>query len=216
MKNDQINIIVAGLSGQGVIMFSKVLTSVFAKTQYTVSTYEVLGTAHRGTLIFSHIRIGKNKWFSNLIPAGGGDMIIGFEPLETLRLGSYYLADGGHVIMNNRKIIPVYASVGRDFTSSQPRPLGYPSLDYINDYFLDMEVKTLDLNATGLAIEAGHYSATNMVLMGAMMGTGLIPTTVESIKSTIERLVPPGTVEVNLRAFDKGLEFYANAAEHAV
>jgi len=45
-----------------------------------------------------------------------------------------------------------------------------------------------------------------MVLLGAAMGTGLIPVRREVLIATIRRTVPEKTLERNLRAFETGLQ----------
>jgi len=211
-SNNTVSIAVAGLSGQGVIMLTKVMMSVFKDDpEYTIRTYEVLGTAHRGTLIFSHIRISKSPNVSFIISPGEADLLIGFEPLEALRVGAYYLKNGGQVIANSRKIIPVYASIGKDFFSEEPRLRGYPELDEIFEEFRQMDCKVVSFNATKEAIALGHFAMMNMIMMGAAISTGLLPLKLEQVESKIEELVPKGTAELNVKALYRGAELYAEA-----
>jgi len=213
VNRDQVNIVIVGLSGQGIVMFGKLLSSVFAHAEHKVTTFDVLGTAHRGTQVYSQIRISRAANISNLIPTGAADVVVGMEPLETLRAGAYYLADGGWAIYNTHKIIPMYASIGRDFTSDKPRPLGYPSLEFIKKTFEeDMGATTIPLDATAMAEEAGHSAAANTVLLGAMLRTGLVPASKESVLGAIEQLVPAGTAGLNQRAFEMGYTYQPAAA----
>jgi indolepyruvate ferredoxin oxidoreductase beta subunit len=214
-SNSTVSIAVAGLSGQGVIMLTKVMVSVFKDDpDYTVRTYEVLGTAHRGTLIFSHIRISKSPNVSFIISPGEADLLIGFEPLEALRVGAYYLKDGGQVIVNNRKLIPVYASIGKDFFSDKPRPRGYLELDEIFEEFKQMDCKVVGFNATKEAIALGHFAMMNMIMMGAAISTGLLPLKLEQVEAKIDELVPKGTAELNVKALYRGAELYSQAAKN--
>jgi indolepyruvate ferredoxin oxidoreductase beta subunit len=214
-SNSTVSIAVAGLSGQGVIMLTKVMVSVFKDDpDYTVRTYEVLGTAHRGTLIFSHIRISKSPNVSFIISPGEADLLIGFEPLEALRVGAYYLKDGGQVIVNNRKIIPVYASIGKDFFSDEPRPRGYLELDEIFEEFKQMDCKVVGFNATKEAIALGHFAMMNMIMMGAAISTGLLPLKLEQVEAKIDELVPKGTAELNVKALYRGAELYTEISKN--
>jgi indolepyruvate ferredoxin oxidoreductase beta subunit len=213
--NSTVSIAVAGLSGQGVIMLTKIMMSVFKDDpEHTIRTYEVLGTAHRGTLIFSHIRISKSPNVSFIISPGEADLLIGFEPLEALRVGAYYLKDGGQVIVNNRKIIPVYASIGKDFFSTEPRPRGYPELDEIFEEFNQMRCKVVSFNATKEAIALGHFAMMNMIMMGAAISTGILPLKLEQVEDKIEELVPKGTAELNVKALYRGAELYTEAVKN--
>jgi indolepyruvate ferredoxin oxidoreductase, beta subunit len=211
-NNNTLSIAVAGLSGQGVIMFTKVLMAAFKEDpDYIIRTYEVLGTAHRGTLIFSHIRISKSPNVSFIISPGEADILVGFEPLEALRVGAFYLKTGGLVITNNRKIIPVYASIGKDFFSDEPRPKGYPELEEIYDYFRGIDSKIVSFNATKAALDVGHYAIMNMILLGATLGSGLVPINLEKVKGKIYELAPEGTADMNIAALDKGVELYGQS-----
>ena len=214
-SNGTLSIAVAGLSGQGVIMFTKVLMAAFKEDpEYTIRTYEVLGTAHRGTLIFTHIRISKSQNVSFLISPAEADILVGFEPLEAFRVGAYYLKNGGQVITNNYSIIPVYASVGKDFFSDKPRPRGYPPLEEIWEEFKQMDCEVTSFNATKEAIDLGHYAMMNMIMLGATLETGMIPVSMGQVEGKIEELVPKGTAELNARALHRGVELYKEAASN--
>ena len=207
--NNMLSIAVAGLSGQGVIMFTKVLMAAFKDDkEHTIRTYEVLGTAHRGTLIFTHSRISRSPNVSFIISAAEADILVGFEPLEAFRVGAYYLKNGGHVITNDYSIIPVYASVGKDFFSDKPRPRGYPPLEEIWEEFKQMDCKMTSFNATQEAIDLGHFAMMNMVMLGATLGTEMLPVSVQQVEEKIEELVPKGTVDMNIKALHRGLELY--------
>jgi indolepyruvate ferredoxin oxidoreductase beta subunit len=204
-----LSIAVAGLSGQGLIMYTKVMMTAFKDDpEHTIRTYEVLGTAHRGTLIFTHIRISKSPNVSFLISPGEADILVGFEPLESLRVGAYYLKTGGLVITNDRRIIPIYASIGKDFFSDKPRLKGYPKMDEIMEDFKQMDCKVVKFNATKEAIDLGHYAMMNMIMLGATLATGMVPIGREKVEKKIEELVPKGTVELNRKAFHRGVEIY--------
>lgn len=208
-----LSIAVGGLSGQGLIMYTKVLMAAFKEDkEHTIRTYEVLGTAHRGTLIFTHIRISRSPNVSFLISPAQADILVGFEPLEALRVGAYYLKTGGLVITNNRPIIPVYASVGKDFFSDKPRPRGYPPLEEIFEDFKRMDCKVVSFNATREAIDLGHYAVMNMIMLGATLATGMVPISVEQVERKLEELVPKGTADLNAKALHRGLELYKQEA----
>ena len=212
-NGNALSIAVAGLSGQGVIMFTKVLMAAFKDdTDHTIRTYEVLGTAHRGTLIFTHSRISQSPNVSFIISAGEADILVGFEPLEAFRVGAYYLKDGGEVITNNNRVIPVYASIGKDFFSDKPRPRGYPPLAEIYEEFKQMDCKVTGFDATKEAIGLGHFAMMNMIMLGATLATGKVPIRIPQVEAKIEELVPRGTVDMNIKALHRGHELYQQGA----
>lgn len=208
-----LSIATAGLSGMGVIMFTKMLMAAFKDDkEHTIRTYEVLGTAHRGTMIFTHSRISTSPNTSFIISAAEADILVGFEPLEAFRVGAYYLKNGGEVITNNYSVIPVYASIGKDFFSDKPRPRGYPPVEEIWDEFGQMDCKVTNFNATKEAIEIGHFATMNMIMLGATWATGKIPVDLGQIEEKIEELVPKGTAEMNIKALNRGVALYKEKA----
>lgn len=211
-KTDTIDIALAGLSGQGVIMYSRILATTCVAAGHHVRTYEVLGTAHRGTLIMSHIRIGPDETgFANLIPPCSADFLVGMEPLEGLRIGAYYLASGGKAILNTHKIIPTYASLGRDFYVKHPRKRGYPPVDEIMRDLQSLASLVVAIPATEIAIEAGHFALANVAMLGATAAAGVLPVSADELRETILRLAPKGTGEKNLQAFTLGYQAFEEA-----
>jgi indolepyruvate ferredoxin oxidoreductase beta subunit len=213
MKNgNSISIVLGGLSGQGLIMYTRILATATLDSDCTIRTYDVLGTAHRGTLCFTHIRISDRWTIGPIIGAGEADMLVGFEPLEALRVGAYYLKNNGMAIINTRKIIPIYAAIGKDFMSDVPRPKGYPPLEEIFGFFKDIGSEVVSFNAVEIAEKLGHYTMMNMVLLGASLATNKIPVSVESVEKVIKKLAPVGTADRNINALRKGIEVYKELA----
>lgn len=67
------------------------------------------------------------------------------------------------------------------------------------------------LDADKIAIEAGHPLTANVVLIGAL--SNFLPLDVGSLEESVSNLVPPKTVEVNLKAFRLGRETSLQAIE---
>jgi indolepyruvate ferredoxin oxidoreductase beta subunit len=82
----------------------------------------------------------------------------------------------------------------------------YPDTKTIERAIKKLGGKAVSIDATSLAQKAGNVRAMNVVMLGALAGTGKLPLSVESIKQVIRENVPKGTEEVNLRAFDLGLK----------
>ena len=214
-NGNTLSIAVAGLSGQGLIMFTKVLMAAFKEDKkHTIRTYEVLGTAHRGTLIFTHIKISTSPNISFLISPAEADILVGFEPLEAFRVGAYYLKTKGLVITNNYSIIPVYASIGKDFFSDKPRPRGYPPLEEVWEDFKRMKCKVVSFDATREAIQLGHFTMMNMIMLGATLATGMVPVNLNQVESKIRELVPKGTADQNVKALHRGMELYKQSVQN--
>ena len=88
-----------------------------------VMSAETIGMAQRGGSVFSHLRMGKNL-YSPMIKTGTADLIIGFEPGETVRMLPY-LKEHGQVVVSTHAIKPVTATLSG---SSYDAP---PMIDYL-------------------------------------------------------------------------------------
>ena len=80
----KVNIMIAGVGGQGTVLASKLIAAAAMKQGFDVRTTETIGMAQRGGGVVSHIRMGENI-FSPLIPPGKADVLIAFEPAEAVR-----------------------------------------------------------------------------------------------------------------------------------
>ncbi len=197
----EINIFIAGVGGQGVIMISELLGEAAVRQGISVRSSDVLGMAVRGGPVISTIRLG-GETYAALIPMGKCDIMLGMEPGECLRnIG--YLSQSSIVILNTRKILPVMVLIGKS---------NYPSLEQIVEILKANSGKVVALDIFKLATEVGNPRSANIVMLGAAFGTGLIPIKIETIKETIESRFPnPKVAQVNIEAFNLGYKAYQEA-----
>ena len=85
-QGDQVkyNVQLVGVGGQGVLLASMVIGNAALIEGLEVATSEVHGMAQRGGSVMCSVRLG-NDILSPLIPKGSADLLVGFEPAETLR-----------------------------------------------------------------------------------------------------------------------------------
>jgi indolepyruvate ferredoxin oxidoreductase beta subunit len=136
-----------------------------------------------------------------MIPEGEADLIIGFEPVETVRS----LPRANHhtvVITEVRPIIPVSVSLGG---------VAYPPVEDLLAYLRSQVAAVYAVPAGAMAEEIGLPQTANVVLLGAAMGTGLIPLELGTIRDTLCRTVPAKALEANLRALQEGFELTRKA-----
>ena len=98
------NIVLCGVGGQGTVLASKLLAAAAMSKDIRVMSAETIGMAQRGGSVFSHLRMGKNL-YSPMIKTGTADLIIGFEPGETVRMLPY-LKEHGQVVVSTHAIKP--------------------------------------------------------------------------------------------------------------
>lgn len=184
------NILLCGVGGQGTVLASKLIASAAMAKNIPVMSAETIGMAQRGGSVFSHLRLGDNL-YSPMIQSGTADMILGFEPGETVRMLPF-LRNGGHVVVSIRAIQPVTATL---------QGASYHSEEMIE--YLKAQVPNLTLVDGDAACQAiGSAKVLNMVLLGAAIRTGEIGLTEEDIKDAIRRTLPERFHELNFRALD--------------
>jgi len=88
------NIIIAGVGGQGILLFSNILSQFYMNLGYELKISDVIGLGQRGGGVESHFRYSSNPVLSPFIKAGDVDYVISFEQTETLRFLHCLKEDG--------------------------------------------------------------------------------------------------------------------------
>ena len=184
------DILIVGIGGQGTILASNILGEACLIEGRHVKGAETHGMAQRGGSVESHIRIGGE--FGPLIVPGQADLLISFDLLEALRY-SHYLKKGVKMVVNRRLVLP---------TSVFTQKIAVPTEDEIIGRLKNRDLCLLDADA--IAAEAGSVLAQNVVMLGA--ASGAMPLKPESLVAAVRKLVPPKTIEVNIKAFEMGRE----------
>ncbi|MCW3787266.1 indolepyruvate oxidoreductase subunit beta [Plebeiibacterium sediminum] len=97
MQDTGKNIIIAGLGGQGILLFSNLLSKYYMNLGYELKISDVIGLGQRGGGVESHFRYSNKPVLSPFIKAGDVDYLISFEQTETLRY-LHCLKDDGVVL----------------------------------------------------------------------------------------------------------------------
>ncbi len=146
----QLDIVLAGVGGQGILSIATVLGYAAVESGLQLKQAEVHGMSQRGGEVQSHLRISDRPIYSDLIPAGAADMILSVEPMESLRY------------------LPFLSSEGWLVTNTSPfRNIdNYPDLERVL-----AEVKGVPrhvaIDADAVAKEQNNPRGMNMVMVGA-------------------------------------------------
>ena len=197
MKNTY-KIYLIGVGGQGTVKASTIVGEAAMKKGLNVVMSEVHGMAQRGGTVVTELKIGEVH--SPLIEEGAADLLIAFEPTEALRSLNKINRES-FVIVNSAPIVPFTVSLGIS---------EYPELSLV---FEELKAKIKNLvviDAQKVAKEAGNIISENMVLLGAAVATPNFPVDKELIIQSMKENLPPQSVEVNLRAFERGFEEVKN------
>ena len=188
MKTD---IILCGVGGQGILSIATVIGEAATRAGLQLKQAEVHGMSQRGGDVQSNLRLSTDPIWSDLIPAGGADIIVSMEPMEALRY------------------LPCLSPDGVIITSSKPF-VNIP--DYPDEAALQAELDSLPhvvkLDIEALALQAGNPKGANMVLLGSaakylgILGGAAIREAVRTVFASKGEAV----VEANLKCFDLGNE----------
>ncbi|MCA1796393.1 MAG: indolepyruvate oxidoreductase subunit beta [Geobacteraceae bacterium] len=189
MADKVTNILLAGVGGQGILLASEVLSEVMMLAGYDVKKNEIHGMSQRGGSVVSHVRFGKEV-FSPIIPEGEADVLFGFELLETYRYLPL-LAGHGSVIANRLRLMPPSVSIGVQ---------EYPA--NLEERIKAQVDKSYIVDGLVLALQAGDARTINTVLLGALSTMFNVDEKLWS--EALEKMVPPKTLEQNLKAFELG------------
>ena len=186
-----LNILVAGVGGQGTLLASDILAEAGMRAGYDAKKSDVLGLAVRGGSVLSHVRWGE-RVASPVVRKGGMDYLLAFEPLEALR-GLDYLHQRSLVVYNTHPVAPVSVSSGDGV---------YPSLKEVREILTSAAGTVHAIAATAEALRLDNARVANVVLLGAFSAFLDVPKTIW--KETILERVPPKYVDLNRQAFAAG------------
>lgn len=191
---DVTRLIIVAVGGQGNLLASRVLGEAALLSGVPVRMSEIHGMAQRGGVVESAIVFGDAS--STIISDGEADVLLGFEPVETLR-GICRCNPDSTVITNLAPLPPFTVAIGKGV---------YPEITWIRDYLGKKVKKLVSFDAASLAREAGNIMTLNMVLLGALVKTGTLPVSAESVKEAIMTKTKKTFAGANAKAFDLGLQ----------
>jgi indolepyruvate ferredoxin oxidoreductase beta subunit len=186
--------LLAGVGGQGTILASDVLAEVALAAGFDAKKSEVHGMAQRGGSVNTHVRWNADRVYSPLIGQGEADLLLVFEEAEALRYAEY-LKPGGVAVVNQHIIQPITVTSGGAH---------YPTEEELRSLYAALTDRFYLVPGTAIAQELGNARVANIVLLGAASLFLDVPQ--ETWLQVIEARVPPKHVELNRRAFLKGLE----------
>jgi len=182
-SNLKVQIILAGIGGQGILFFSKIFSELGLNLGLNVVGSETHGMSQRGGSVIAHLKLGDFQ--SPMIRAGGADILYSLEENETYRTLKF-LRRGGICFAN------------------------LAALDQFDkktlNYLRKKEITFKAYDASGKALEMGSIKATNIVLLGYSVGTGLVPFRYQDIRDVLELVSRKKDLKMNLKAFEAGFQ----------
>ena len=184
-----LNLIMAGVGGQGNVLASRIIGDAAVAAGYHVVIGETFGAQQRGGAVVSHVRLLKTERYGPLIPAASADLIVGLEPFEVLKSAAVFLKPEGTVVTNECPVMP--------------SDRNYPALEDIFKALKKISGQLFTLDSTAAAKKLGDVATSNMVMIGAAFASGMLPVEeahlLKAIRDRFAEAAP-----LNLKAFEQG------------
>jgi indolepyruvate ferredoxin oxidoreductase beta subunit len=193
-NRNTINIVISGVGGQGVLTLAEILAKAALVDSHNVRVGEIHGMAQRGGHVVCTVRIGKDAR-GPIIDSGFAHLLVGFEPLETLR-EIHMIHKDGYILMSSHVQYPVAVSMGK---------AEYPKHDTLLSYMKKFTNRIFEFDAMELAKKAGNPRSLNMVMLGAIIATGLTPIRKNAALEVIRNTFREKFITVNEKAVELGL-----------
>ena len=185
---------IIGVGGQGTVLATTLIGQAALIEGLNINVSEVHGMARRGGVVESAVNIG--DLMSPIISNGEADILLGFEPSETMRAAAKCSKDST-IITNSHPLAPFTVAIGKGV---------YPDLENAFGKLAERVKKFVSLDANALAHEAGTVLSLNMVMLGALAKHADLPVSADSLKASIKNNTKEKFLEMNLKAFDLGYD----------
>lgn len=192
----RLRIFMTGVGGQGTLTATTLLARAALSAGLPVTSGEIHGMAQRGGVVESTLLIGCK---SPKIGHGEADILLGFEPLETLR-ALPYLRAGGLALSSTESLPPLSVATGKEKC---------PEIADIKARVVEACGRTRFLPCRTLGLEAGAVQSGNIALLGALCAMDALPFGLDVVAATIRATMKPKVAEVNLKALELGAAYPA-------
>lgn len=207
---DIFNILVTGVGGQGVDLLGNSLRAYAMKTPFikNVVGTETKGVSQGNSIMATARYLIESRAYSleqdydiedlisPKIPINDAHLVLGLEPLETIR-NIKYISEKAFLVMNTHQIFPKNATIDSE------KERKYPSVADIIDVLDQLARKTVSLDFTELSevkFNDGKYA--NIILFGAGVKEFMFFFDRKLIKKILNEIY--GESNKNLEAFELG------------
>ena len=192
-----LRIFFTGVGGQGTLLATRLVGQAALEENLSVLMGEIHGMAQRGGVVESSVVLGSTA--SPIIADGEADIVIAFEPLEAAR-ALPKCNPKTVVITSTSPVTPFTVSIG---SSVYPDPTSSTKWSNL------MSPRLIRVDAYELASSVSAERSSNVVMIGVLAGTGIVPVSKTSFEYALRQIVPERLLEPNLRALDAGYGFGA-------
>lgn len=174
------------------LFVARIISQAALKQGLPVVMNEIHGLAQRGGTILNNVRIGDA--YSPYIPDGEADVIVSAEPHETLRVIDKASAACVSIV-SEVPIYPPTSYLGYDI---------YPSKKDVMSEIESKLPKVVFINPISIAQKAGSAKMANVVMLGALIATHILPLAKKDILSELKTHLDFWSYKANKKAFVEG------------
>lgn len=187
LEKMNIQMIISGVGGQGVLLVTRIISDIALREGYPLIGSEDHGMSQRGGSVITYLKIG--DFNSPLVKKGSADLLLSLERSEALKTLHYLRPssngqNGGLGFIN----------------ASDPNYMNEPIRNYLREKGIEIHIFPADR----IAVEMGSVQSTNIALIGFASAHPKFPFPHEKLRQSIDRVTPPKFREVSLKIFDKG------------
>ncbi len=189
----RMNILLAGVGGQGIVSLGHVILQSAMKAGLGAKGAETHGLSQRGGSVVFHARVG--DFLGPLIAKGQADALLSLEVAETIRYLDFLRKDG-IAIMSTRTISPnILIQIGKK----------YPQLEEIYQEVSAKASNVYVVPTEPMALKIGAPKAENLILLGVLLKVRPF-VDYEIVEEVIAQRWPRAK-EANLQALKAGYEY---------
>ncbi len=182
-----VQIIISGVGGQGVLLLTRIFLEMALKEGYPLIGSEDHGMSQRGGSVITYLKIG--DFHSPLVQRGKADILLSLEKNEAYKT-LHFLKPSTHSQKGGLCFI----------NASDPNYME----KQIRDYLKEKGIGVYIFEADRIAKEMGSIQSSNMALIGFASAHPRFSFSHEILREAIERGIPPRVREAGLRVFERG------------
>jgi len=187
MKRVNVQMIISGVGGQGVLLLTRIFSEWAIREGYPIIGSEDHGMSQRGGSVITYLKIG--EFNSPLVKKGSADILLSLEKNEAYKT-LHFLKPSSNV-----------QNGGLCFINA-------PDPNYmekkIRDYLKEKGIEVYIFGADRLSTEMGSVQSANIALIGFASSHPKFPFSHEKLRASIEHVTPEKFREVSLKIFDRG------------
>ena len=182
-----IQMIISGVGGQGVLLMTRIFSDFALQEGYPVIGSEDHGMSQRGGSVITYLKIG--QFDSPLVRKGSADLLLSLEKNEAYKTLHF--------------LRPSAAGQQGGLGFINDSDAGFMN-EQIRNYLMQRGIETHIVWANRIAGEMGSVQSTNIAVIGFASAHPRFPFPHEKLRQSIERVTPRQFREMSLKIFDKG------------